>query len=237
MENHHSITGVCAGNVLLFSGAMSAVERQDVLDSLLYTQVATSRKFPAVSDFDQWQGAWRIAMRVSGWMVSKDSDEAFSAFEQGHFSVQELIEAGQAKHLGPQPVCDITASLDAVSLSPLAIDLLRVHTVDHGAATQGTGEFHDTDNLSLTGQTNWVRVQAGVVSPGALLTQVTVCFETREAVDADFLQQTFSIQDVVGKVRVNCCVALLEEMDHEPLREFFITWLGGLREEKILILS
>ncbi|TVT82564.1 hypothetical protein [Pseudomonas sp. H3(2019)] len=237
MENHHSITCVCAGNVLLFSGVMSAFERQNVLDSSLYTQVATSRKFPAMSDFDQWQGAWRVGVRLSGWMVSEDNDETFPSFEQERFSVKELIEAGLAKHQGSQSERDITASLDAVSWSPLAMDLLRVHTVGHGAVTQGTEEFHDADNHSPTDQTTWVRVQAGVVSPGALLTQVTVCFETRETVDADFLRQAFSVHEVVGRVRVNCCVALLEEADHEPLREFFITRLGGLREEKILKLS
>ncbi|MBA1230423.1 hypothetical protein G7013_12290 [Pseudomonas viridiflava] len=70
MEHELKSAVVDAGCLLFFSEQQDLAAQQDVLDSLLYVQLAASKKHSKFVTFDKWNETWLAAASRFGWVLS-----------------------------------------------------------------------------------------------------------------------------------------------------------------------
>lgn len=214
---------VCAGSLLSFAPSLSAIERDDILSSTLYMQLASNKKYSALNSFSEWSDTYVLLLKRLGYDVSGPHEYSF-------FS--------SAAHREVRFACVIKATLGPLLLpEALAhLDQLMQRLGTHGEALERLARGAVKSRDSSEGgdaQVNRVTVQVGSVNKVAELRLVTVNLVTCEPVEANLFNQTFVMSRIVGKIEVQYVVAQLGEDYAQVSRAQVLHILGGRREEEI----
>ncbi|MBV6826158.1 hypothetical protein [Pseudomonas sp. PD9R] len=207
-------TFICSGALMLVADELSAPERQDGLDALLYAQTVASHQFPNADEHDSWVHANKMAMRTLGGMLFSDPYVSLPVPLPGSFDLSELAQQVLRQWLPAAGVKFLNTCLQRLS-SP-AKDVLRKHALQ---------------------QDRQVRFQFGVMSAGTTLTVATIAFAYDEAIVGDLSAYRFLPEKVLANVSVSGYRVNLEPEDYDLSRATVISLLGNRRQERIIQLN
>jgi hypothetical protein len=215
-----------AGNLLLVAGGFSQQLREDLLDSLLFSQLYADTKVVRWSDAESWNTECATALEKVKWQRTVYKNNRFDPKNDAQFSIRDSV-VGQVRSLfGKNQVEKFEQLINGVEHSfveEAAGGALREHAV----ATVKTTDDADFSTIAL---------QMGILGVGAVLYSVFVCFNTIEEVEADFLNQCFSGKHIVGEVSFDFAKQQLDRAGFERsrMREKIIAQLPDSRDGLIL---
>lgn len=219
-----------SGSILLLSTTLSPALRQAVLDSVLFAQLAADEDFPDVSAHAQWTEALTDTLDACGWRNYDQGRTSglFPVSSVNFFSVYEALHAAFQSRLSAEQVVLIASALGRVAQLPehsVPGALLRGQSI--GAIETQSAGMEVNNNVN---NNHRVRVLAGIVEPDGYLTLASVCFETDQPIDSQFLRQDFATSRLVGEVSTAFFYSRFSVDQYEPYREDTVLWLGHQRQ-------
>jgi hypothetical protein len=209
-------TFVCAGAVVLVADELSAADRSDSLDALLYSQMVASHKVSDIRDVEAWAHANKMAMRATGAMLLDNPGVSFPAPMPESFTLLEFA-IRLLHHWIPATATRVCAS---------AIEL-QLRQVSAAIAIQ--------PHVLLEG--NCIRFMLGFASSGTEVSTVILSFEVEDSVVDNVLHHRFNSKSVLGNLFVEGYRALIDPEDYDFSRAKVISILGERRQEQIIALS
>lgn len=209
------------GSLLLLSHELSQGAREDVLDSILYMQLATAAKQPSWVEYEQWWGLYRSQLNQFGWARLQDFGGSFEP-EPGQpgQTISKIVATKASFYLSSRYIEAIDRAL--IELSRLPPDSavrtqLRQYSVAGDRASNLTS----------------VRLQVGVVLAGTRLIYLTFSFATRETLPNSIIEHVFRTSDIVGDIEFNGCITVLDSTAFEPWRKRVAMAVASAREDLI----
>jgi hypothetical protein len=212
-------TFVCAGAVILLADELSAADRSDSLDALLYAQTVASHKVSDVHDVESWAHANKVAMRAAGAMLLDNPGVSFPAPMPESFTLLELA-TGLLHHWIPATAARVCAAAIELQLKGVSAAIAKQIIQSH---------------VLLEGKR--IRFMLGFASPGTELSTVILSFEVGESVVDNVLHHRFNSKSGLGNVFVEGYRALIDPEDYVFSRAKVISLLGERRQEQIIALS
>ncbi|CAI8970192.1 COMM domain-containing protein [Pseudomonas sp. IT-196MI5] len=222
-----SSTGyVNAGSLLIISSSLPMPVREDILSSLLYAQLTSSKSYPEFKDFKAWNSRYAEALKFLLYEVpGRVGDGFFSSSVDECVTFESLVRQRLAPLLAPDECSSLDLLLQhtvSLELQNPGHDLLTRYAVEAGRAQSGSAP-----------DVNRIRIHAGVVDESATLRMLTINLATRTPIEPVFLNQSFMLSEIVGDVETKCFVAQLDEDYAEYKRKWVLDALGGRREKEI----
>ncbi|RMR10603.1 hypothetical protein ALP17_00330 [Pseudomonas savastanoi] len=218
---------VNAGCVLFFSAPQQAVPKNDVLDSLLYVQLAASKQHPKFAEFEKWNETRLAAALRFGWVLNASEH------------VSEPLRAGAARTAW-------SCMAEALTHSVPPEDLQRAEVLMRKVCSQRAG---DTALRLLRSQTLQsglnhagelqvnVVLQLGFVDARRNLTLAQLNVATRQPLSSGFLFDVLEPQSIYGNVAVTVYTMQLLEQVYSRFREIIDTALSSKRAGLIMSLG
>lgn len=212
-------TYICAGALIWVADELSAADRLDSLDALLYCQTVAAHKTAQFSDKQAWAHANKMAIKVTGAMLVDNPNVSFPVSMPATFTLPELVQ----RIMRPVMPLTMVDSQDSGWQVPadqatavLASELLQTHVVY---------------------QERWIRFMFSIVSPGVTITTAMISFEYDENIVSAVLEQRFSTEKIVGDLFVDAYKAFTETEDYDFSRATIISLLGARRQEQVIALA
>ena len=210
---------LCAGAVILVANELSASDRQDGLDSLLYAQTVASHKFADSADFQSWINASRMAMKTLGGTLFSEPSISFPAPAAGSFTLVDLAQQAMSQLVSPAAGQALKAKLEVLSQRA---SVFPESALLHTLAVQ---------------KERWALFKFGVMSAGVRTGFGALSFEFDDSVVGNILNHRFSHEKVIGNVAIGGYKAMVEREDFDLSRATIISLLGARREQQIIKLS
>ncbi|WP_122672340.1 hypothetical protein [Pseudomonas viridiflava] len=225
---------VNAGSLLFFSEERQADRQNDILDSMLYIQLAASKKHERFNDFEGWKELWLAAALRFGW--------ALKASEH----ISEPLVAGTLN-----TVWNLAAQAFSASVSNSA--LTRVEALMRLANTQLSAQpaikllasqaMHVEDSPAVSPDPSCraragkstLAFQLGFAAADNTLDIALVHFKTRQTLTDDFLFEPLDPGQICGNVEVTLYSMHLMAQVYAPFREVFHTALR--KQDPALVMS
>ena len=183
---------LCAGELLVFSEAVDAQLREDVLHSNLAAQLRANKDHPGFSENAEWYAGFIKALGVCGWRIHAQESRSYELESSVEFSVAGIVEKELATHL---PVPNVAAVLDGLK-AVAELPALRDHTVK--AQRHASSE---TGGALTTG----VRLLVALCNHGSTMNLLFLNFETSEVVELNAVDQLFSTDRFFSGLSVSYC--------------------------------
>lgn len=210
---------VCAGAIVLVANEVSASDRRDTLDALLYSQTVAARKVTDLASVVSWCHGHKMAMRITGTLLLDNPEVRLPVPTQGCFRLMELAKQVIHEAMPSSAVwgsdSNVQSQLDR-TLATLASDVFQKHILHEG---------------------KWIRFMLSVLSPDLNLTTVMIAFEFDEPVVNHVLEHRFNTAKIVGNVSLDVYRALVDPEDYGLSRTTIISLLGERRQEQIMALA
>ncbi len=217
---------VNAGMLLVVSSSLPASMREDILSSLLYAQLSSTKKYPELKDFKEWNTRQFKALQFLLYHSSGPvKDSYFSTSKEKSVSIGQVARKKLAPLISAaemQSLEHLLSRLSSVDVPRPALELLTRHSIELGTMSA-------SNELAI----NRIKLQIGIVDKTATLKLVTINLATRTLIKPNFIHQDFSVSDVVGDLELECFIAALDEDYAESKRDFVNTALDGRAEEDI----
>lgn len=219
-----------SGSILLLSTTLSPAIMQDVLDTVLLSQLAADEDFLDGSTHALWTDVLTDTLDASGWKICDQGRTSgmFPVAGVSFFSVYEALHAAFQSRLSTEQVVLIAGVLDRVAQLPeqsVPGAVLRGQSI---RAIEAQSEGMEGNNN--VNSNHRVRVLAGIVEPDGYLTLASVCFETDQPMDSQFLRQDFATSRLVQDVSTAFFYARFSVDQYETYREDTVLWLGHQRQ-------
>lgn len=208
-----------AGCLLFFAEPADAARNGDVMDSLLYCQLAASRRHEKLLKFEHWKDTWLAASMRFGWVLQRSEHISEPVPRDCSETVWEICArvlsatvdetlVREAERLVRQPP-------QAEALDLLADQTLRVESevLKPGASTLG--------------------FQIGFVDAHGTLTIAVLHFVTRQLLKPDFLFEPLEATSLSGNVELTVYSMRLADHLYGQFREAFATALLDRRASLI----
>lgn len=204
-----------AGCLMFFNEPAATSRQTDVLDSLLYVQLAASKRHAKFTEFEHWKDTWLAASSRFGWTLQRSehiSEPAARGISQTVWGIGARALLGfvgetrvaEAEHLVRQPP------------QPQALDLLVSQTSQLRA---------DRDKPSET----TLVFQIGIVDAPGNLTLLMLHFTTRQPLGRDVLFASLDAASLSGNIELTVCSMRLADLVYRQFREPFATALQDRR--------
>ncbi|UVM49834.1 hypothetical protein LOY38_26425 [Pseudomonas sp. B21-015] len=206
-----------ACSLLVVPQALLPARKQDVLDTVLFSQLAADEDFPGGLNDSQWFEVFTNTLSACGWTfyAKEDTDEVFSRSFDATFSVRRVLAESVNRNFPEHQVAAVSAVMNKVAtLSPDsdAAQVFREHCLLGGGA-----------------ETTRVRVMTGIVEEDGFLNMTSVSFATRGAIGEHVFEKEVGLNKVDGAVRRRFYRARFNQDHFNEYREDTVQWLGGLR--------
>jgi hypothetical protein len=212
---------IVGGSILLLSHELNQTVRDDVLDSTLYMQLASTSKQPSLIEYEQWWELYRSQLNKFGWTRLQSFGSSFEPdSEQPCQTINNMVASNVSHYLSSTYVEAIDRALIELSSLPAhsaALALLRQYSVAEDEAS----------NLSR------IRLQVGIVLEGTRLIYLTFSFATRETLPNSIIEHIFQTTDIVGEIEFNGCISVLDSTAFEPWRKRIAMVVAPAREDLI----
>lgn len=212
------INGCC---VLAVSKALPPTTKQDVIDALLFTQLAADEDFPDEPNGLDWLEAYKSILYECGWIYDRQdvTTGTFTSIAEKAFSLREAFSTVFENNLDDEQATVLLATLDKVAELP---DKLNVEQV-----------FRQQAALNVKGLTR-IRACIGVVNERGSLNSASVFFDTRGSVGRLFTGREFAFCDLRGAVNAYFYTARFNAGIYGEYREDTVQWLGARRQSEPL---
>ncbi|QHF01589.1 hypothetical protein N015_03815 [Pseudomonas asturiensis] len=236
MEHIYEGAVVNAGCLLFFPEQVAVDRPNDVLDSLLYIQLAAAKKYPKFVEFDNWKDTWLAATLRFGWALKASAyvSEALPTVD----TVWRLASGALATSVPPQELARIETLVRQACLQPQdypALDVLGRHAMH----VQIAGPERSIDALAPDSpkSTTAVALQLGHVTADGALNLTQLHFTTRQPLTAGFLFDALEPGMMCGNVEVTVYSMRLMDQVYTPFREAFAAALQDRRAALVLSLE
>ena len=194
---------VNAGQLLLIDAAVSDPHVTDVLNSLLYAQLAASFEGPRFIDEPRWSAREYEAQKSFGWSFPVESSDV-AITQSSRLNVASMLANALPSLKGQAEQERLHARLDRLDRTTPGMELLAASTCLQKSAKTSAQVF-----CTLV-----------VVSPGPVLEIASVSFGTGQALP-DLWSGYFDSRQVQGKVKLAMRVGRLQEMVYASMRDTF----------------
>nr|WP_180204082.1 hypothetical protein [Pseudomonas sp. SbOxS1]NYU03916.1 hypothetical protein [Pseudomonas sp. SbOxS1] len=208
------INGWC---VLAVSKALSSATKQDVIDALLFTQLAADEDFPDEPNGLDWFEAYKSILYECGWVYDRQNvtTGTFTSIAEKAFSLKEAFATVLENNLDGEQATVLLAALDRVAELP---DKLNVEQI-----------FRQQAALNVKGLKR-IRACIGVVNECGFLSSASVFFDTRGSVGRLLTGREFAFSDLHGAVNAYFYTARFNAGIYGEYREDTVQWLGARRQ-------
>ena len=206
---------VNAGCLLFFARSTPVARRSDLLDSLLYLQLAATRKHERFSDFGRWNEVWLTAALRFGWTLNASehlSERLPSSSSETVWTIctaalRPIVDAGVIEDAERQ----VRASVQDKALNLLSSQALRVSSNEHdpGQAT--------------------VTLQLGFVDPQGTMSLAVVHFVTWQPLHSGFMFEPLEAGHLSGNLEFTLYSMRLSEQANASFRDPLSTALADKR--------
>ena len=228
---------VVLGHLVCSSTAIGATVRQDILDSLLFSQLYADGKCARLDSPARWSEEHDNALRNLKWMLS---DLRTQTVELG---INERFNIG---HVLDQELCRRLPELDADEVRQM---LRRMADIEPDAAPQRLFKTHSlkawadesTDELPAvdsgrvpTPQATFVNLMLSYAGAGEVLSSCVIAFKTTAEIKNDLFNQSFVSSEIVGSIDIRFVKRQLDVLAFKQVRDKVETFLEGRRDGLIL---
>jgi len=227
MEQDFNGAVVNAGCLLFFPEQQEIAQQSDVLDSLLYVQLAALKKHEKFVEFPKWSETWLTAALRFGWVLKASEHVSEPLPPRGADTVWGWTSRALAG-LVPTEAVDHAErrSREAWARFPQqeAIHLLSSQARAINAAAPSL-----LDPTSQPDQTQTVALQIGFVGNHRNLTLAQLYFTTRQPLTSGFLFETLASNEMCGNVELTCYSMRLMDQVYAQFRDTFDASLSARR--------
>ncbi|SDW93961.1 hypothetical protein SAMN05444064_10943 [Pseudomonas syringae] len=181
---------VNAGCLLFFAEQGQTASHSDVMDSMLYAQLAALRKHPKFASFDKWSETWLAAAMSFGWILKASEHVSEPLKADATETIWNSVRRAFAVSVPPASLDHAERSLRKACTQPSGSRAIRLLA---GQALQ-----HENDQAGRA-QTV-VAVQTGFVDEQHNLTLVQLHFVTRQPLSDGFLFDVLEHANMVGNI-------------------------------------
>lgn len=206
---------VNAGCLLFFARSTPVARRNDLLDSLLYLQLAATRKHERFSDFSSWKEVWLTAALRFGWTLNASEHLSERLSSSQHESVWSICTAALRPLFDADVIEDaerqVRTSAQDKALNLLASQALQIRAKEHspGQAT--------------------VTLQLGLIDPQGTLSLAVLHLVTWQPLHSDFLFEPLEAGHLSGNLELTVYSMHLSEQASAPFRDPLSTALADKR--------
>jgi hypothetical protein len=222
MKQRLNAAVVNAGCLAVFAGQSTSRQR-DVLDSLLYIQLAAMKKHSKFTDFEHWERTWLAAAVRFGWVVRGSEHLSEPVARTGTDTAWALCTAAMTETVGDTLISDVEELLRA-GMSSDALNLLSGQTLHVNA--------HDPRAPLAT-----VVLQAGFVDTHGVMTLAVLHLRTYQPLTSRFLFNPLEAGHVPGNYSVTVYSMQLEDLVYSRYRNAIDTALADKRSSLIRLLD
>ncbi|KPY90366.1 hypothetical protein RA263_04115 [Pseudomonas syringae pv. tagetis] len=218
---------VNAGCVLFFSAAQQAASKNDVLDSLLYVQLAASKQHPKFAEFEKWNETRLAAALRFGWVLNASEHVSEPLRVGDAWTIWSCMAQALTPSLPPEVLQRAEVLMRKVCnqrVSDTALRLLRNQTLQSGLNHAGKLQVN-------------VVLQLGFVDAQRNLTLAQLNVATRQPLSSGFLFEVLEPQSIYGNVAVTVYAMQLLEQLYSRFRESIDTALSSKRAGLIMSLG
>lgn len=175
------------GQLLSLDGRLSAVDREDVLQSTLYFQLAASKKVDKLQHIQEWFEVYQQCLRAFGWRMHGDGELHERYPGSISFTLMDLLSALVRNGL-PFALAGLT-------------DLGRPQDRQL-AATHARQFFEQSYAVLEPGERplHQVAMLLGTASAGAQMNVLLIHFQTHQVLTGDLSQARFKSRELHGTI-------------------------------------
>ncbi|MDU8456557.1 MULTISPECIES: hypothetical protein [Pseudomonas syringae group] len=218
---------VNAGCLLFFPTSQQVAPKNDVLDSMLYVQLAASKQHPRFAEFEKWNETRLAAALRFGWVLNASEHVSEPLPVDAVRTVWSCLERALAPSVSAQTLQDAETLMRKVfkqSAHNTALQLLRSQTVQSGLNHAGKLQVG-------------VVLQLGFFDDQHNLTLAQLQFATRQPLPSGFLFEVLEPQSVYGNIAVTVYKMQLIEQVYSQFRDDIDTALSSRRPGMIMSLG
>lgn len=211
---------VNAGCLMFFGEPSEPARQNDVLDSLLYVQLAASKRHGKFTEFEHWKDTLLAASSRFGWALQR-SEHISQPLPRGiSGSVWDISARALRASVDEALIAEAESQLRQPP-QPQALDLLVSQTSQARSASDKSAE-------------TTLVVQVGMVEANGNLTLTVLHFTTRQLLTADFLFEPLDAASLSGNVELTVCSMRLIDQVYGQFREAFST---ALQERRVALIK
>jgi len=248
MQNGHYGGAVNAG-CLLWMPKLDTLEYRDTMASLLYMQLAATKKHSPFQHPHEWHQVFSGGLQQFGWAPLSHGYREHAA--KGDFTLGQLAAAewGMPRTQAQQAAWDMLYTQMAQRLADdPVLTLLQGHMAGtlstdtangplEPAATESRCPSPGADNLAMAGGPEprgkpfhapahtAITVQFGLLLPGRRIQLLFLHFATRALAGENLFRQLFTAKEVLGNIQVKSFFAELSEQQYGQVRQRFSSLL------------
>lgn len=228
MEQVFNGAVVNAGCLLFFPEQQEVDQQNDVLDSLLYVQLAAVKKHRKFAEFHKWNETWLAAALRFGWVMkatehvseSLPADETDTVWGWANRALAGLVPNDAIDHAERR-----VRKAWAQTPGKKAVRLLNSQVLAVSAAAHDPLEV---GSESRQGKVT-VALQIGYVGAHRNLGLAQLYFTTRQSLTSGFLFETLAPDEVCGNIELTCYSMRLMDQVYAQFREAFDVSLSARR--------
>ncbi|POA18666.1 hypothetical protein C1886_15695 [Pseudomonas sp. FW300-N1A1] len=218
-----------AGGLLCVLDGFPESWREDVLNTLLFSQLYASSEENKFSSTEQWHARYISAMGMAKWSRPVYRSDSFEPDKDEVVVLKDLLRKKILDVLGDNQIEPLERMIGCIEQSP---DPLVVWAMlkEHAVATVQTEEASEVSTIVL---------QVRLLGAGPVVYSVFACFSTTEEVEVDFFNQRFVGSHIVGKVSLDVSLHVLDKVSYKrsKVREKILDELPDTKNELVLDLS
>ncbi|WP_249583399.1 hypothetical protein [Pseudomonas viridiflava] len=225
---------VNAGSLLFFPESLEVDQQNDILDSMLYLQLAASKKHDRFSDFESWKELWLAAALRFGWALKANehvSEPLAGGTMNTAWSLAAQISSASAQ--GPA-LSRIEAFMRLASAQPSAQAAITLLASQAMLIEDLLADSSD-ESCKARACKSTLAFQLGFVAADRTLDIALVHFKTCQTLTDKFLFEPLDPGQVCGNVEVTAYSMGLMDQIYAPFRDVFHT--ARQKQDPVLVMS
>lgn len=228
--NQGTIEGhVNAGCVVFMAAACSDQQKKDVMDCMLYTQLAATKRHSRFDAELDWRHTWLAALNRFGWAVRSHDSRSLPAAEVGRGTVWDWLDK-QLPSFIPNAIFSEGAAFATRSVEGYP---------DQPAVAMFSRQAIETSSEDPATRVSERRIalQLAVCGPTTGLGLMVLSFTTRQPSSAELLVEVFNPEEVQGNIEMAFYSVHLMEIVYAQFREKIAQALDDRRADRVCALQ
>jgi hypothetical protein len=229
--NQGTIEGhINAGCVVFMSATCSHQQKKDVMDCMLYTQLAATKRHSRFDAALDWRHTWLAALNKFGWAVRSHDSRSLPAAEVGRGTVWDWLDK-QLPSFIPRALFSegavfATRSVEGYPDQP-AVAMLNRQVIETSSSE---------DQVSGVSERK-IALQLAVCGPTTGLGLMVLSFTTRQPSSAELLVEVFNPEEVQGNIEMAFYSVHSMEIVYAQFREKIAQALDDRRADRVCALQ
>lgn len=228
---------VVSGHLVCSSTAIDASTQQNILDSLLFSQLYADDKYARLDSPGQWSDEHDNAMRNLKWMLSDLRVNTIRPGPEERFNIGRVLDQELCRRLPDSAADDVRQMLKRIAaIEPDAAPqiLFKTHVMNALTDEPGNGLPAVDSGQVPAPQATVVNLMLSYVAAGEMLFTCVIAFKTTAAVQNDLFDQSFTSSEIIGSVDIRFVKRHLDLAAFKQVRDKVERFLEGRRDGLIL---